>query len=136
KSAVPQFRQVGLDVDLFNHIDEPLLSARIEFVILKHRAPNVNEPAKLVQPQRWILRVTVVREMATGPIQLQPPDVRRINRLVTALDQLFLDEGLQKATDDRPFWHPQNEPAADHRADGKEPELFAKNAVVAFFRFL
>ncbi len=55
-----------------------------------------------------ILGVAVVGKVAAGAIQLEPADVRGVNRLVTALDQLLPDEGLEDAANDGAFWHPQN----------------------------
>ena len=56
-----------------------------------------------------ILRIAIVREMAAGAIQLEPADVRGVNRLVAALDQLLSDECLQDAANGSSFWHPQDE---------------------------
>ena len=85
---------------------------------------------------RWILSVPVLREMPARSVQLQPPDMRRVDRLITPFKQLVLDEVLQDAADCRAFRHPENQAAADYRTNREQLQLFAENAVVAFLRFL
>src|SRR5260370_9645330 len=86
--------------------------------------------------QRWILGVAVERKMAADAVQCQPADVRSVNRLVTALDQFFFDEGFEDAAYGSAFGHPQNQAAAGQLTDGKQLELLAQDAVIAFLGFL
>src|SRR5205085_8756391 len=53
-----------------------------------------------------------------------------------ALGQLLTNEGLQLVAQHRPFRHPQDQAAADERADREQAELLAEHAVVALLRFL
>ena len=91
-------------------------------------------PADRLVVHRRKLGVAVVGEVAAGAIQLQPADVRRVHRLIAALEQFVLDEGLQQAAHDRPLRHPQDQAAADRLADGEQLELLAEHAVVALLR--
>src|SRR5215470_11432734 len=89
-----------------------------------------------MEKERRVLGIAVIREMAAGAIQLQPADVRGVDRLVAALEQLLLDEALQDPAYGCPFGHPQDQPAAYHGADGEELQLLAEDAVVALLGLL
>src|SRR5262249_30190793 len=65
------------------------------------------------------LCVAVIRKMATGTIHIQLADVRGIDWLVAAFNQLFLDESLEDTADEGPLGHPQYQAAAALGTNGK-----------------
>jgi hypothetical protein len=71
-----------------------------------------------------------------GLVHLDAADVRRVDRLVTASQQFFLDEVFQQSADGRPFGQPQTEPLPDVVADVEQAELLAEHSVIAAFGFL
>ena len=77
------------------------------------------------------LRVLVVGIVAAGLVELDLADVRGVDRLVAALDQLVLDEGLEDAADDRPLGHPEDQARPDQRRDREQVQLLAEPAMVA-----
>src|SRR5579883_288570 len=113
---------------------ERFLSLLAQQIGFQERQPGIDHLAKLVHEERRILGIAIVGEMAAGTIQLQPADVRSVNRLIAALEQLVLDESLQNAAHGRTLWHPQNQTAANRRADGEQLQLLAQDAVIAFLR--
>ena len=82
--------------------------------------------------ERGKLRFLVIRVVPAGLVELDLADMRRIDRLVAALDQLVLDEALEDAADDRPFGHPEDQARPDQRRDREEVEVAAEPAMVAF----
>src|SRR5262249_47745118 len=73
---------------------------------------------------------------ATRPVHFEPADVRGIDWLVAALEQLLADEALQQVPDGSPFGHPQDQTATHGGADGEQAELLAQEAVIAFLGLL
>src|SRR5579871_1505509 len=62
--------------------------------------------------------------------------MRRVHRLIAALEQFFLDERFQKPPDGCSFRHPQDQSAAGHGTDGEEPQLLAEYPVITLAGFL
>lgn len=100
---------------------------------LEFADPEVDELAAVVAVERGELRIAVVREMAAGFVDLHPPDVRGVDRLVTPFEQFLLDEVFEDDANGRSLGHPQAEALADFLADGEQAELLAEDAVIAAF---
>ena len=82
------------------------------------------------------LRILVIRIVAAGLVELDLADVRGVDRLIAALDQLVLQEVLEDAADDRPLGHPEDQARADQGRDREQVQLLAELAVVALLRLL
>jgi hypothetical protein len=82
------------------------------------------------------LRVLIIRIVAAGLIKLDLADVRGVDRLIAALDQLVLEEGLEDAPDDGPLGHPEDQAGADELRDCEQPQLLAEPAMVALLGLL
>ncbi len=95
--------------------------------------PEVDQLPGIVTEQRGELGVAVIGEVAAGLVHLDAADVRRIDRLIPAGQQLLLDELLQQCTDGGPFGHPEDEPLPHVVVDREESQLLAQHAVVAAF---
>ncbi len=81
---------------------------------------------------RRVLAVLVVRKMAARAVEVELGDLRRVDRLIAALEQLFENEGLEDASDDGAARLPQHEAGADQRIEEEQAEFLAELAVVAF----
>ena len=77
------------------------------------------------------LRILVVRIVAAALVELDLADVRRVDRLIPALDQLGLHEVLEDAADGGALGHPEDQPGPDQRRDREQAELLAELAMVA-----
>src|SRR4051812_26498471 len=82
------------------------------------------------------LRFAIVRKVPAGLIQAHATDVRRIDWLITASNQLALDEVFERGPDRRPFRQPQTKPLANFVADRKQVQLLSQNPVVSAFSFI
>ena len=71
--------------------------------------------------------------MAAGFVQVHAADVRRVDRLIAAGQQLALDEILQDRTHRRALGQPQAQPGAHVGLDAEQLQLLAQHAMVAAF---
>ena len=113
--------------------EEFLFFLRFESAGDQPAIPRVDQLARVVAEHGHELRVAIVREVAARLVHLDAADVRRIDGLIAAVQELALDEVFENRADCRPFRQPEAEPLPDVVGDGKEAELFAEHAVVAAF---
>ena len=77
------------------------------------------------------LAVAVVREVTAGLIHFDPTDVRRVDRLIAACDQLLLDEVFEDRTDGRSLGQPEAQPLTHLLADREQVELLPQHTMIA-----
>ena len=119
--------QLGRELDEFFFLLGGQLF-RFEF-----RQPAVDNRPGRVSEDRRELRITVIRKMSAGFVHFHTADVRRINRLISPLEQLDLDEVFQNASHRGPLGQPQAQSRADVIADMEQGMLLAQHAMVAAF---
>ena len=109
--------------------EQDLLRRVVERVLFE--PPHQRHRRVVEELERRELRVLVIRIVPAGLVELDLADMRGVNGLIAALEQLVLEEVFEDAPDDRPLGHPEDQARADQGRDREQAQLLADLAVVA-----
>ena len=85
--------------------------------------------------QGWELAIAVVREMATGFVELDATEVGAVDGLVAPFEHFAAEEILEQTANPCSLGHPQAHALSDIGGDLVEPEFFAEHTVIPTLGF-